>query len=270
MPHSVQILWKTDTRNSPLQSEDMRRGWEEDRILTSHCVTPGPRQMKDVAALPLPPGGSQRVASCPELKEKQTSAFGKVEKVEEVRKVDPPPPKRPTLQNADGGRTAPTSVTSAGEKLKAEEKQKFTRSQNNGGRHDLGKSENLRQQDSAQNGISKTPIEKIKTPIEQPKLEPTRATQQMTAKEKPETKTAPWRQGRSTQGEEKSTKGSKRQEQEAKVQEFLRNPNAPPGSSVPLEVRLRKPGEDRGRCCVGKRMKRHGMGGWGGEDHTCF
>ena len=184
---------------------------------------------KDLDLAPSP--GGSRVA-CPELKEKPTSAIGvtgKVEKVEEVRKVEPAAGKRPTLQNADGGRTAPTSVTSAGEKLKAEEKQKFTRSQNNGGRRDLGKSENLRQQDSAQNGISKTPIEKIKTPIEQPKLEPTRATQQMTAKEKPETKTAPWRQGRSTQGEEKSTKGSKRQEQEAKVQEFLRNPNAPPG-----------------------------------------
>ena len=237
-------------------------------------ASPQSRQ-KDVDLAPLQqPGGS------PVLREKPTSAIGvtgKVRKVEEeeeeeeekVRKVETPP-KRPTLQNADGGRTAPTSVTSAGEKLKAEEKQKFTRSQNNGGRHNLGKSENLRQQDSAQNGISKTPIEKIKTPIEQPKLEPTRATQQMTAKEKPETKTAPWRQGRSTQGEEKSTKGSKRQEQEAKVQEFLRNPNAPPGSSVPLEVRLRKPGEDRDRCCVGKRMKRHRMGGWGGEDHTCF
>ena len=237
-------------------------------------ASPQSRQ-KDVDLAPLQQPGGSRV-----LKEKPTSAIGvtgKVRKVEEeeeeeeekVRKVETPP-KRPTLQNADGGRTAPTSVTSAGEKLKAEEKQKFTRSQNNGGRHNLGKSENLRQQDSAQNGISKTPIEKIKTPIEQPKLEPTRATQQMTAKEKPETKTAPWRQGRSTQGEEKSTKGSKRQEQEAKVQEFLRNPNAPPGSSVPLEVRLRKPGEDRDRCCVGKRMTRHGMGGWGGEDHTCF
>ena len=233
-------------------------------------ASPQSRQ-KDVDLAPLQQPGGSRV-----LKEKPTSAIGvtgKVRKVEEeeekVRKVETPP-KRPTLQNADGGRTAPTSVTSAGEKLKAEEKQKFTRSQNNGGRRDLGKSENLRQQDSAQNGISKTPIENIKTPIEQPKLEPTRATQQITAKEKAETKTAPWRQGRSTQGEEKSTKGSKRQEQEAKVQEFLRNPNAPPGSSVPLEVRLRKPGEDRDRCCVGKRMKRHGMGGWGGEDHTCF
>ena len=223
-------------------------------------ASPQSRQ-KDVDLAPLQQPGGSRV-----LREKPTSAIGvtgKVRKVEEeeeekVRKVETPP-KRPTLQNADGGRTAPTSVTSAGEKLKAEEKQKFTRSQNNGGRHNLGKSENLRQQDSAQNGISKTPIEKIKGPIEQPKLEPTRATQQMTAKEKPETKTAPWRQGRSTQGEEKSTKGSKRQEQEAKVQEFLRNPNAPPGSSVPLEVRLRKPGEDRDRCCVGKRMKRHGM-----------
>ena len=193
---------------------------------------PQDRQMKDVAPLPLPPGGSQRVASCPELKEKQTSAFGKVEKVEEVRKVEPPPPKRPTLQNAGDGRTAPTLR----EKITAEEaeKQKFTHNQNTG-RQDLGKPENLRQGSSIQNGISKT------AGIEKPKVEPTR---QITAKENSEIKAAPWRQGRSgQQGEGMEKKGSRRQEQEAKVQEFLRDPNAPPGSSVPLEVRLRKPGK---------------------------
>ena len=37
--------------------------------------------------------------------------------------------------------------------------------------------------------------------------------------------------------------GSKRKQQEAKVQEFLRGPGAPEGPPVPLEVRLRNPGE---------------------------
>ena len=215
---------------------------------------PQDRQMKDVAALPLPPGGSQRVASCPELKEKQTSAFGKVEKVEEVRKVEPPPPKRPTLQNAGDGRTAPTLR----EKITAEEaeKQKFTHNQNNG-RQDLRKPENILQ-GSSLNGISKTATEK-------PKVEPTR---QMPAKENPEAKTAPWRQGRSgQQGEGMEKKGSRRQEQEAKVQEFLRDPNAPPGSSVPLEVRLRKPGKtwmDEWMLCWQKNEETWG-GGRGGR-----
>ena len=193
--------------------------------------------------------GGSRVA-CPELKETPTSAIGltgKVEKVEEeVRKVEPPPPgKRPTLQNADDGRTAPPAAPTkaAREKITAEEaeKQKLSRSQNNG-RQDLGKSENTRQ-GSGHNGIAKTAI------TEKPKPEPTKPSPQKTAAEKPDVKTAPWRQGRSgQQGEvkEKIVKGSKRQEQEAKVQEFLRDPNAPPGSSsVPLEVRLRKPGKTK-------------------------
>ena len=196
--------------------------------------------------------GGSRVA-CPELKETPTSAIGltgKVEKVEEeVRKVEAPPPgKRPTLQNADDGRTAPPAAPTkaAREKITAEEaeKQKLSRSQNNG-RQDLGKSENIRQGSSSHNGIAKTPTEK-------PKLEPAKPTPQIPATEKPDVKTAPWRQGRSGQGEakEKIVKGSKRQEQEAKVQEFLRDPNAPPGSSsVPLEVRLRKPGRQQFMMC---------------------
>jgi len=192
--------------------------------------------------------GGSRVA-CPELKETPTSAIGltgKVEKVEEeVRKVEATPGKRPTLQNADDGRTAPPAAPTkaAREKITAEEaeKQKLSRSQNNG-RQDLGKSENTRQ-GSGHNGIAKTAI------TEKPKPEPTKPSPQKTAAEKPDVKTAPWRQGRSgQQGEvkEKIVKGSKRQEQEAKVQEFLRDPNAPPGSSsVPLEVRLRKPGVEK-------------------------
>ena len=120
--------------------------------------------------------GGSRVA-CPELKETPTSAIGltgKVEKVEEVRKVEPPLGKRPTLQNADDGRTAPPAAPTkaAREKITAEEaeKQKLSRSQNNG-RQDLGKSENTRQ-GSGHNGIAKTAI------TENPKPEPTKPSPQ--------------------------------------------------------------------------------------------
>ena len=235
------------------------------------------------------PGRSSRVA-CPELEETPTSAMGVTGKVvEEVAARG----KRPTLQNADhhlDGRAAPTKAA-GGEKITVEvEEEKQKLSQNNGGRQDPGKAENIRRGSGEHNGIIKSSTEKSKLELmkpssqitatekskhettkpsqkitatekpkleqtkpspqiiatEKPKVEATKPIHQITSTEKPDVKTAPWRQGRSGQqgeGKEKIVKGSKRQEQEAKVQEFLRDPNAPPGSSsVPLEVRLRKPG----------------------------
>merc|ERR1719412_1995948 len=131
------------------------------------------------------------------------------------------------------------------EKLTGEtaEKQKFTPRQNIGSELDPGKSQKVSPDNgSTHNGMSKAPL------IEKSKPEPSKSHQPPAGKDKPETKTAPWRQGRSSQQvEEKVEKKvvSKREEQEKKVQEFLRDPSAPAGSTVPLEVRLRKPGVEK-------------------------
>ena len=227
------------------------------------------RQEKDLSQKPnrqkdLDPGRSRGVVSR-ELLETPTSAIlpeGKVEKAilpgGKVDKVEDQPSasrgKRPTWQNAatsnDGTASqAPLTrekLTAETEKLtgETEEKQKFTPRQNIGAGLDPGKSQNVRADNgSTHNGMSKAAL------IEKSKHEPSKSHQPPAAKDKPETKTAPWRQGRSSQQVEekveKKVSKSKREEQEKKVQEFLRDPSAPAGSTVPLEVRLRKPGKMR-------------------------
>ena len=217
------------------------------------------RQEKDLSQKPnrqkdLDPGRSRGVVGR-ELSETPTSAIlpgGKVEKVEDQPSASRG--KRPTWQNAatsnDGTASqAPLTrekLTAEADKLTSETagKQKFTPRQNIGAGLDPGKSQNVRADNgSTHNGMSKAAL------IEKSKHEPSKSHQPPAAKDKPETKTAPWRQGRaSQQGEEKVEKKvskSKREEQEKKVQEFLRDPSAPAGSTVPLEVRLRKPGKMR-------------------------
>ena len=225
------------------------------------------RQEKDLSQKPnrqkdLDPGRSRGVVGR-ELSETPTSAIlpggkvailpgGKVEKVEDQPSASRG--KRPTWQNAATSNDLTASqapvtrekLTAETEKLtgETEEKQKFTPRQNIGAGLDPGKSQNVRADNgSTHNGMSKAAL------IEKSKHEPSKSHQPPAAKDKAETKIAPWRQGRSSQQVEekveKKVSKSKREEQEKKVQEFLRDPSAPAGSTVPLEVRLRKPGKMR-------------------------
>ena len=245
-------------------TKNLRRKMETLRTQKSSSPPPSPyqqdRQEKDLSEKPnrqkdLDPGRSRGVVGR-ELSETPTSAIlpgGKVEKVEDQPSASRG--KRPTWQNAatsnDGTASqAPLTrekLTAETEKLtgETEEKQKFTPRQNIGAGLDPGKSQNVRADNgSTHNGMSKAAL------IEKSKPEPSKSHQPPAAKDKPETKTAPWRQGRSSQlveekVEKKVVSKSKREEQEKKVQEFLRDPSAPAGSTVPLEVRLRKPGKMR-------------------------
>ena len=256
-------------------TKNLRRKMETLRTQKSSSPPPSPyqqdRQEKDLSQKPnrqkdLDPVRSRGVVGR-ELSETPTSAIlpgGKVEKAilpeGKVEKVEDQPSasrgKRPTWQNAatsnDGTASqAPLTrekLTAEAEKLttgETEEKQKFTPRQNIGVGLDPGKSQKLSPDNgSTHNGMSKAAL------IEKSKPEPSKSHQPPAAKDKPETKTAPWRQGRSSQQveekvEKKVVSKSKREEQEKKVQEFLRDPSAPAGSTVPLEVRLRKPGKIR-------------------------
>ena len=248
-------------------TKNLRRKMETLRTKKSSSPPPSPyqqdRQEKDLSQKPnrqkdLDPGRSRGVVGR-ELSETPTSAIlpgGKVEKVEDQPSASRG--KRPTWQNAATSNDLTASqapltrekLTAETEKLtgETEEKQKFTPRQNIGAGLDPGKSQNVRADNgSTHNGMSKAAL------IEKSKHEPSKSHQPPAAKDKPETKTAPWRQGRSSQQVEekvekkveKKVSKSKREEQEKKVQEFLRDPSAPAGSTVPLEVRLRKPGKMR-------------------------
>ena len=254
-------------------TKNLRRRMETLRTQKSSSPPPSSyqqdRQEKDLSQKAnrqkdLDPGRSRGVVGR-ELSETPTSAIlpgGKVEKAilpeGKVEKVEDQPSasrgKRPTWQNAatsnDGTASqAPLTrekLTAEAEKLAGEtaEKQKFTPRQNIGVGLDPGKSQKLSPDNgSTHNGMSKAAL------IEKSKPEPSKSHQLQAGKDKPETKTAPWRQGRSSQQVEekveKKVSKSKREEQEKKVQEFLRDPSAPAGSTVPLEVRLRKPGKIR-------------------------
>ena len=244
-------------------TKNLRRKMETLRTQKSSSPPPSPyqqdRQEKDLSEKPnrqkdLDPGRSRGVVGR-ELSETPTSAIlpgGKVEKVEDQPSASRG--KRPTWQNAATSNDLSASqapltrekLTAEAEKLtgETEEKQKFTPRQNIGVGLDPGKSQNVSPDNgSTHNGMSKAAL------IEKSKPEPSKSHQPQAGKDKPETKTAPWRQGRSSQQVEekveKKASKSKREEQEKKVQEFLRDPSAPAGSTVPLEVRLRKPGKMR-------------------------